>query len=150
MELRRGNDAEIWYHGSNRTFALLREGSTVTRNRPLAEAFSHKPPLLSCEEDGVILHNGRKKGYLYVVDEPVCAEEYLLPHPRTTLAPGGARGGETPTERAREKPRLTNCRWVNWAGYTPGARLCVSQENRIGKERFEWRRIIKPFPRYFQ
>lgn len=88
MELRRGNDAEIWYHGSNKTFALLREGSTVTRNGPLAEAFSHKPPLLSCGEDGVLLHYGRKKGYLYVVDEPVCAEEDLLPHPRTTLLPG--------------------------------------------------------------
>ena len=38
------NTAGIWYHGSNKKFSLLREGSTITPNRALAEAFSHKPP----------------------------------------------------------------------------------------------------------
>ena len=46
-------------------FSLLREGSTITPNRALAEAFSHKPPILSCEADGTLLHNGKKYGYLY-------------------------------------------------------------------------------------
>lgn len=80
--------ARVWYHGSDQKFSLLREGSTVTPDRELAEAFSHKPPLLSCEEGGVILHNGRKRGYLYIVDELVDEERDLYPHPRTTLAPG--------------------------------------------------------------
>ena len=59
------NTAGIWYHGSNKKFSLLREGSTITPNRALAEAFSHKPPILSCEADGTLLHNGKKYGYLY-------------------------------------------------------------------------------------
>ena len=33
------NTAGIWYHGSNKKFSLLREGSTITPNRALAEAF---------------------------------------------------------------------------------------------------------------
>lgn len=53
------NTAGIWYHGSNKKFSLLREGSTITPNRALAEAFSHKPPILSCEADGTLLHNGK-------------------------------------------------------------------------------------------
>ncbi len=76
-----------WYHGSNRRFTILRAGSTVTPNRALAESFSHKPSLLSCEEDGTILHNGRRRGFLYIV-EPFHAETDFIPHPRTTLPPG--------------------------------------------------------------
>lgn len=76
-----------WYHGSNRRFTVLRAGSTVTPNRALAESFSHKPSLLSCEKDGTILHNGRRRGFLYIV-EPFHAETDFIPHPRTTLPPG--------------------------------------------------------------
>ncbi len=88
MDLYKINPKSIWYHGSNMRFSLLRVGSTVTLDRALAEAFSHKPPLLSCEEDGTILHNGRKRGVLYIIDEPVDAAKDLIAHPRTTLAPG--------------------------------------------------------------
>ena len=31
---------EIWYHGSNKVFAILEEGSSITQWRELAEAFS--------------------------------------------------------------------------------------------------------------
>lgn len=72
-----------WYHGSNRRFTVLRAGSTVTPNRALAESFSHKPSLLY----GTILHNGRRRGFLYIV-EPFHAETDFIPHPRTTLPPG--------------------------------------------------------------
>lgn len=82
------NTAGIWYHGSNKKFSLLREGSTITPNRALAEAFSHKPPILSCEADGTLLHNGKKYGYLYCIDEPIDEERDLYQHPRTTLEPG--------------------------------------------------------------
>jgi len=75
----------IWYHGSNVRFDILREGSTVTQWRGLAEAFSHKPTLLGIEDDGSIWHNGMEKGWLYVIDEPVKIGEDVYPHPRTTM-----------------------------------------------------------------
>jgi hypothetical protein len=31
------------YHGSQQVLTVLRAGSTITRNRRLAEAFSHRP-----------------------------------------------------------------------------------------------------------
>ena len=75
----------IWYHGSNVRFDVLREGSTVTQWRALAEAFSHKPTMLGIEDDGSIWHNGVEAGWLYVVDEPVDLERDVYPHPRTTM-----------------------------------------------------------------
>ena len=51
MKLTIQNDG-IWYHGSNARFDILRAGSTVTQWKELAEAFSHKPSCLSCEDDG--------------------------------------------------------------------------------------------------
>lgn len=75
-----------WYHGSNQLFTQLRAGSTVTRWRALAEAFSHKPDTLCIQDDGSILHNGSAAGYLYEVltDSP----DDLYPHPRSTMEPG--------------------------------------------------------------
>ena len=37
------NPNGIWYHGSNQIFTELREGSTITQWKELAEAFSHQP-----------------------------------------------------------------------------------------------------------
>ena len=56
----------VWYHGSNRLFAQLRAGSTVTQWRALAEAFSHKPEWLQYDDNGVITHNGTEKGYVEI------------------------------------------------------------------------------------
>ena len=41
-----------WWHGSPEQLTTLRAGSTITRVRPLAEAFSHKPEhvVLNAEE----------------------------------------------------------------------------------------------------
>ena len=75
----------VWYHGSNRIFSELRAGSTVTQWRALAEAFSHKPSGLGYDDDGVIMHNGTEKGYLYVIDEPVAIGVDIYQHPRTTM-----------------------------------------------------------------
>jgi hypothetical protein len=80
-------DKETWYHGSPKRLSRLRIGSTITRNRELAEIFSHKPTLVSVEEDGRIRHNGVMRGYLYVIDEVICSDD-VEPHPRTTMAPG--------------------------------------------------------------
>ena len=75
----------VWYHGSNARFDVLREGSTVTLWRELAEAFSHRPTMLCTEDDGIIRHNGPERGLLYVIDEPVRAGEDVFPHPRTAM-----------------------------------------------------------------
>ena len=75
----------IWYHGSDRLFDELRVNSTVTPWRELAEAFSHQPNRLSCDDDGNIFHNGTQKGYLYVIDEPVTVGEDVYQHPRTAM-----------------------------------------------------------------
>lgn len=84
--MKRGVDPRgAWYHGSNARFDVLREGSTVTQRRELAEAFSHKPSMLVMEDDGSIWHNGSEKGWLYVVDEPVEIGADVYPHPRTIM-----------------------------------------------------------------
>ncbi len=75
----------IWFHGSSQLFSVLRENSTVTQWRELAEAFSHRPSQLSYDDQGVIRHNGKEKGYLYIIDEPVAAGTDIVQHPRTTM-----------------------------------------------------------------
>ena len=84
MELRI-NPSGIWYHGSNMVFSELKEGSTVTQWRELAEAFSHKPTQLSYDDNGVISHNGKEKGYLYKLDEPITVGIDVFQHPRTVM-----------------------------------------------------------------
>jgi ABC-type phosphate transport system ATPase subunit len=68
----------IWYHGSNKVFEILKEGSTITQWKELAEAFSHKPTILAIDDDNSIFHNGKEYGYLYIVDET----EKLFANPR--------------------------------------------------------------------
>ncbi|MBQ9781928.1 MAG: hypothetical protein IJW26_01935, partial [Clostridia bacterium] len=65
----------IWYHGSNKIFSELKKGSTITQWKELAEAFSHKPTTLGYDDNGVIVHNGVEKGYLYIIDEPIVLGE---------------------------------------------------------------------------
>ena len=75
----------IWYHGSNMVFSELREGSTITQWKELAEAFSHQPDRLSYDDNGKIYHNGTEKGYLYVIDEPITVGIDVYQHPRTVM-----------------------------------------------------------------
>jgi hypothetical protein len=63
----------------------LKEGSTVTQWKELAEAFSHKPTRLSYDDNGVISHNGNEKGYLYILDEPITVGIDVFQHPRTVM-----------------------------------------------------------------
>ncbi len=84
-------DDGAWFHGSPLKLDVLASGSTVTRCRAAAEAFSHKPTWVSVgdEERPVTFeHNGVLPGYLYVVDEPV-ADGDLHPHPRSSFKSGG-------------------------------------------------------------
>lgn len=75
----------VWYHGSNVKFDILREGSTITQWKALAEAFSHKPSCLSYDDDGLIEHNGTEEGYLYIIDEEIALGADVYPHPGTTM-----------------------------------------------------------------
>ena len=75
----------LWYHGSDQILSELRQGSTITQWRELAEAFSHKPTVLCYDDDGVITHNGLRKGYLYVIDESVKVDRDIYQHPRTSM-----------------------------------------------------------------
>jgi len=65
----------VWFHGSPAILTELRVGSAVTPERTLAEAFSHKPTLVSTDAAGTIRHNGRADGYLYRVAEAVDAND---------------------------------------------------------------------------
>lgn len=63
------DDSKTWYHGSPYELTILREGGTVTQDRCLAEAFSHKLAIVCISDDGEIRHNGTLPGYLYCVIE---------------------------------------------------------------------------------
>ena len=75
----------IWFHGSNIVLSELREGSTITQWKELAETFSHQPTILGYDDNGNISHNGKEKGYLYIIDEPVEIGKDIYQHPRTTM-----------------------------------------------------------------
>ncbi len=78
-----------WYHGSLLELTELSVGSTITRWRELAEAFSHKPPMLAYDSvGGTIHHNGQQNGFLYIVDEPIAEDTDIYKHPRTTMDDG--------------------------------------------------------------
>ena len=82
---------ENWYHGSPLELTVLREGSTITKERDLARIFSHKPSLVTLDDRaGKILsikHNGTLPGFLYCIAEEVGAED-AKPHPRSSMPPG--------------------------------------------------------------
>jgi hypothetical protein len=78
-------DDGAWFHGSPLSLDTLAAGSSITRSRAVAEAFSHRPTCLGIGDEDrpiTICHNGTEQGMLYVVDEPV-GEEDVRPHPRS-------------------------------------------------------------------
>jgi hypothetical protein len=80
---------QAWFHGSPHELTELRPGSTITQDPALARVFSHKPSIVSDAraEGGVLKHNGRLPGRLYIVDEPV-HERDIIPVPGSTIGPG--------------------------------------------------------------
>lgn len=71
-----------WYHGSQQELTVLRTGSSITQNRDIARVFSHRPLILSMEDDGTFRHSGTDDGYLYLIDEVINpADVYPHPHP---------------------------------------------------------------------
>ena len=74
-----------WYHGSQQRLTRLRAGSSITQNRAVAKAFSHRPSLGSMSASGEgkewsVRHNGATPGYLYAVSEEIGPGD-LRPHP---------------------------------------------------------------------
>jgi len=79
-----------WYHGSPYQLKTLLEGSTITQAEHLARVFSHKPEIVSLDEEGdtlVIRHTGRLSGFLYQIDESLGPAD-VYPHPRTSMTIG--------------------------------------------------------------
>lgn len=85
-------DDGAWFHGSPLKLDTLAAGSTITRSRPVAEGFSHRPTCLGWEEKGGrltgVCHNGTVTGYLYVVDEGI-GEPDIRHHPNSAYRAGG-------------------------------------------------------------
>jgi len=76
-----------WYHGSPYQVEYLLTGSTITQNQRLAQVFSHKPTIVSAEDDGSIRHNGTQPGFLYQIAESLRPED-ITPHPQSSMAAG--------------------------------------------------------------
>ena len=80
---------KAWYHGSNLELDILRQGSTITQWKELAEAFATKPAMLMYDEIfSPISHNGVEKGILYIVDEEIQIDVDIYQHPHTTMDKG--------------------------------------------------------------
>jgi hypothetical protein len=78
---------ETWYHGSPLDLDVLAVGSTITQDRHLAEVFSHKPAIVSIEDNGTIKHSGTAPGLLYRIAEEVQPGD-VYAHPRTSMEAG--------------------------------------------------------------
>ena len=74
-----------WYHGSQQELTKLRVGSSITQNRNVAKAFSHRPSLVSMSDGGEVKHNGVTSGYLYVVSDEIDPRD-VHPHPHPANA----------------------------------------------------------------
>ena len=71
-----------WYHGSQQELTTLRVGSSITQDKTVAKAFSHRPSMLSMSEGGTVKHDGATPGYLYIVADEISPDDvYPHPHP---------------------------------------------------------------------
>ncbi len=88
------NYQQTWFHGSPYQIDILLPGSTITQDIDLARVFSHKPHIVSMEDEPQgssgfprIRHNGQENGLLYRIDESITAQD-VIPHPNSAMAPG--------------------------------------------------------------
>ena len=86
--------SQTWYHGSQQALTELRVGSSITQNRSLAKAFSHRPSLVTLSDpsesfsDGLnVKHNGVTPGFLFTVSEAIDPKD-IYPHPHPANADG--------------------------------------------------------------
>jgi hypothetical protein len=76
-----------WYHGSPLRVTMLRAGSIITQDRSLARIFSHEPTFVSIDEGGLIKHNGKAEGFLYVISGKVETND-VTPRPDSRMESG--------------------------------------------------------------
>ena len=74
-----------WYHGSQQELTTLRVGSSITQDKTVAKAFSHRPSLLTMSEGGTVKHDGVTSGYLYTVADEIGPDD-VHPHPHPVNA----------------------------------------------------------------
>ncbi len=74
-----------WYHGSQQELTTLRVGSSITQDKTVAKAFSHRPSMLSMSEGGTVKHDGVTPGYLYTVADEI-GPDHVHPHPHPVNA----------------------------------------------------------------
>ena len=68
-----------WFHGSPEVLSVIKAGSSITPTENIARAFSHKPELLSIDDDGTVIHhNGTRAGYLYTLNEMLSADDVVI------------------------------------------------------------------------
>ena len=71
-----------WYHGSQQKLTTLKVGSSITQNKIVAKAFSHRPSLLTQSRGSTVKHDGVTPGYLYTVADEIGPDDvYPHPHP---------------------------------------------------------------------
>lgn len=71
----------VWFHGSSEVLTSIKAGSSITPTENVARGFSYRPEFLSINNEGRrIRHNGRRSGYLYVVDEMLVDADVTI-HP---------------------------------------------------------------------
>ncbi|MCY4113337.1 MAG: hypothetical protein OXG33_05260 [Chloroflexi bacterium] len=80
MVSRKHNYGGPWYHGSDRKLTILRRGSSITKAKSVAKAFSHLPSLVSWSVTARIRHDGAAPGFLYIVAEEIGPDD-VHPHP---------------------------------------------------------------------
>ena len=80
-------NSAAWYHGSPCSLTVLSKGSSITQNRKLAKAFSHRPTLVSISDEGDIRHNGTAPGFLYRIAEDIGPAD-IRPHPASAMIAG--------------------------------------------------------------
>ncbi len=79
--------SRTWYHGSPYKLTDIRKGSTITQERDLGRAFSHRPLLVAQGDDGRIQHSGDTPGSLYYIAEDIGPDD-VYPHPRSSMVEG--------------------------------------------------------------
>lgn len=85
--MKKSNKNKPWYHGTHCEIDYLNKGNTITQNYDLARIFSYKPSIILFCDDGSIKHNGKKDGFIYIIDEEV-RDGDVIPHPHTTMPKG--------------------------------------------------------------
>ncbi len=123
------DDSGPWYHGSDRRLTILRRGSSITKAKSVAKAFSHQPSLVSWSNADRIRHDGVVPGFLYVVAEALGPDD-VHPHPH----PVNVDRWEWLTQRD------LRLEFIETTVVTPAERLTdqeIAEIRRIQKERGE-------------